>query len=229
MTPTTQRPSYHGVPLAFLNFSLFYFYISTFTSSGCLGMCITHTFIYMYLYVPFEHTRMHTCACAHTHTHPFKLHVSVELFCFACLFSGPARKPIQGCHPKRENLSADSLKFSIPLWPGGGRMWPLGFVTALGLGVSVSVGGCLWGNFLFTLSKHRRGPCGPWRLLYFPPMEAEVGRGALLDLVPLLVPGGMGGPSYLTVVGALSSLRDPGPFSGEKNLFPAPQGGGSRL
>lgn len=94
MTPTTQRPSYHGVPLAFPNFSLFYFYISTFTSSGCLGMCITHTFIYMYLYVPFERTRMHTCACAHTHTHPFKLHVSVELFCFACLFSGPARKPI---------------------------------------------------------------------------------------------------------------------------------------
>lgn len=85
-------------------------------------------------------------------------------------------------------------------------MWPLGFVTALGLRVSASVGGCLWGNFLLTLSKHWRGPCGPWRLLYFPPMEAKVSSRAPFgscDFFPSLVPVGMGVYFYLTVVGTL--------------------------
>lgn len=82
---------------------------------------------------------------------------------------------------------------------GGGRMWPLGFVTALGLGISASVGGYLWGNFLFTLSKHSRGPCGPWRSRCFLPMEAEGSDKAPLDLVVIFHPlcqleWGLGGP-----------------------------------
>lgn len=107
-------------------------------------------------------------------------------------------------------------------------MWPLGFVTALGLGISASVAGCRWGNFLCTLSKHRRGPCGPWRLLCFPSTEAEVNSGAPFGscgfFLPL-VPVGMRVSFYLTGVGTASLPGDPGPFSGEKNLSQLPPTG----
>ena len=109
-------------------------------------------------------------------------------------------------------------------------MWPLGFVTALGLRVSASVGGCLWGNFLLTLSKHWRGPCGPWRLLYFPPMEAKVSSRAPFgscDFFSIPCASWNGDVLLLNSGGNPASLpRDPGPFSGEKNLYLAPQGGG---
>lgn len=59
----------------------------------------------------------------------------------------------------------------------------VGIVMALGPRVSASVGGCVWGNFLFVLSKRTRGLCGPRRCQCFPPTEDEVSHGAPLDLV----------------------------------------------
>lgn len=107
-------------------------------------------------------------------------------------------------------------------------MWPLGFVTALGLGVSASVGGCLWSNFLFTLSKRSRGPCGPWRLLYFPPLEARVSNGAPFGSVVVfrLLCQLEWGSLYLTMTGTLHPVQGPRSVVRREEPFPLHQGEG---
>lgn len=92
----------------------------------------------------------------------------------------------------------------------------------------------LWGNFLLKLSKHSRGPCGPRRLLYFPPVEAEVSHGApfgsysyfpplrLLEWGAVPLPASGGNPASLSR-DQRSVLRP------SRSLSPAAQGAGQPL